>query len=89
MRARADCELGMADVGGAVQDLSLEIRHIDDVEVDKSDRADPRGGEIERCRRAEAARADEQHTRRLDPPLAVERHIGENQVAAVALDLVA
>src|SRR5262249_60822956 len=40
-------QLGPADVGRSVQDLSLEIAEIDDVEIDKPDAANAGGGEVE------------------------------------------
>ena len=48
-------------------------------------RADARGGEIERHRRAEAAGADAQDARRLQLALPLEADLGEDQVPAVAL----
>src|SRR5436309_3103459 len=67
-----------------MQDLSMEIRHVDDVEVHEAERADTRGREIQRGGRAESARADEQDARGLDPPLAIERDVGKNEMPAVA-----
>ena len=52
-----------ADPVGRMDDLALEVRLVDDVEVDDPDRADPRRGEVEGRRRAEAAGADEEHLR--------------------------
>ena len=37
-----------SDVGGPVQDLSVQIAHVDDVAVDDADRAYACGREIER-----------------------------------------
>ncbi len=36
-----------AHVGGSVDDLPLQVRRIDDVEVDEAERADSGGGEVE------------------------------------------
>ena len=41
-------QLRAADVGGAVQNLALQIADIDDVEIDDAEGADARGGEIQR-----------------------------------------
>src|SRR5204863_3322577 len=46
------------------------------------------GGEIHRDRRAEAAGADAEHLRGLQPLLPFEADLRKNQVAAVALDFV-
>ena len=39
-------ELGPADVGGAVDDLPLQVAEIDHVEIDQADAADARGRQI-------------------------------------------
>jgi hypothetical protein len=80
-------DLGAADVGRGVEDLALEVRDVDDVEIDEPERADPCGGEVERQRRAEASCADAEHLRRLEPLLPVHRHFGHDQVARKPLDL--
>ena len=51
-------QLGAADVGGAVDDLALQVRVVDDVEVDDADRPDPGGREVQRERAAQAAGPD-------------------------------
>ena len=85
MRACAGFELRSADVGGAVDDLPLEVAEVDGVEVDEAERADAGRGEIERRRRSEPAGADAQHARRLQPPLPFLADFGQQQVTAVAL----
>ncbi len=40
-------DLGHADTVDVVQDLSLEVRRVDDVEIDDTERPDPGGGEVE------------------------------------------
>ena len=52
-------------------------------------RADAGGGEIHRGRRAEPARADAQHLRGFQLALTLDADLRHDQVAAVALDLVA
>jgi hypothetical protein len=46
------------------------------------------GGEIQRGRRAEATRSHEQHSSLLDALLALHAHLGKEEMAAVATDLV-
>jgi len=72
-----------------VEDLALEVRQVDDVEVDDADRADAGGREIERGRGSEPAGADQQRLRLEEPLLALRADLGDQQVAAVALLLVA
>ena len=70
-----------------MDDLPLEVRLVDDVRVHDPERADARGGEVERGRGAEAARADQQHARVEQPQLALLADLGDQQVAAVAIAL--
>src|SRR5438445_38984 len=58
-----------------------------DVEVNDADRSHASGGEVERGRRAEAARAHEQHPGALQLPLPRDADIGEDEVTRVAQDL--
>jgi len=81
-------DLGSAHVGGVVEDLALEVGDVDHVEVDQADRADARGGQVEGQWRTQAPRADAEDARGLEPPLARHRHLGHDQVAGVALNLV-
>ena len=80
--------LGLADVGDAVDDLALQVRLVDRVEVHDAERADARRGQIEQGRRAEAARAHDENLRVLQALLPGHAHVGDNQVARVALHLV-
>ena len=52
-------DLRAPDVGGAVEDLALEVREVDHVRVDEAERADARGGEVLRRGAAEPAGADQ------------------------------
>ena len=52
-----------------MKNLALQIREIDPIEIDQSDRAHSRGREIKRGRRTEPARADAQDARGFDPAL--------------------
>ena len=67
-----------------MDDLALEVRLVDDVGVDDPERADARGGEVERRGRAEPAGADEEDARVEDALLAVLADLGDQQVTAVA-----
>ena len=67
-----------------MDDLALEVRLVDDVRVDDPERADARGGEVERGGGAEPARADEEDARVEQALLPVLADLGDQQVAAVA-----
>ena len=49
-------DLGLADVGGEMDDLPLQVGHVHHVRIGNADGADARRGEVERDGRAEAAR---------------------------------
>ena len=83
----ADCDLRLADVVVLVQDLALQVRQVDDVEVDDADRADAREREVERDRRAKPARADDQHLRTQDLALTGRPNLLHDDVARVAVHL--
>jgi hypothetical protein len=80
-------DLVRADVRGAVDDLPLQVRRVDDVVVDQADGADAGRGEVERQRRPEPAGADEQHLGGLQALLPLDPDVGDDEVAAVAGDL--
>ena len=77
-----------ADIVGAVDDLPLQVGEVHGVEIDDPDGAHARRRQIEHQRRAQPARADAEHFRRLQPLLAFEVDLRQDQVAAVAQDLV-
>ena len=77
----------LADVVVLVEDLALEVREVDDVEVDDADRADAGEREVERRRAAEAARADDQHLRLHELALTDGADLRHDDVPAVAVDL--
>ena len=81
--------LRLAEPLGRVDDLALEVRLVDDVRVDDPERAHACGGEVERGRRAEAARAHEEHPRVEDSLLPVLPDLGDQEVPAVARALLA
>ncbi len=67
-----------------MHDLALQVRLVDDVGVDDPERAHSGGCEVERRRRAEPARADEEHACVEQPLLPVLADLGDEEVAAVA-----
>ena len=72
-----------------MDDLALQIRLLDDVVVDDADRADAGRGQVQQRGCAETPRADHQHPRVLQPLLPVDTQIGDDEMTAVAGDLVA
>ena len=78
---------GHADAGRVVQHLPLQVRLIDPIEVEHSETADAAGGQIQRCRRAQSAGADHQHSRRLQFFLTGHADFGQRQMPAVAPEL--
>ena len=83
-RLASRVDLLLADPRRVVDHLALEVREVDRVEVDDPDRAHAGGREVERRRRTEAARADQQHLRVEQLRLAFGPDLGDEQVAAVA-----
>ena len=86
-RSIAASSLGRPTSDCAVEHLALQVGLVDPVELDQPQPADAGGGEIERQRRAQPAGADQQHPRALEPLLALDPHLGDDQVAAVAAQL--
>jgi len=76
-----------ADRVGAIQDLALQVGEIDLVGVGQRQPADSRRGEIEGRRAAEAAGADDQRGCRAQPFLPLDADLGEQDVPAVAEEL--
>ena len=70
-----------------MEDLALEVREVDDVGIDDPEGAHAGRREIEGRRRAETACADQQHLRAQELLLPRLPHLGEHEVAAVALHL--
>ena len=68
--------------------LPLQVREIHDVEIHQADAADAGRGEVQAQRRAQPARADQQHLRALQLELPFHADFRHDQVAAVAQDLV-
>ena len=80
-------DLELADGGGGVDDLALEVRGVDGVEVDEADGAYSGGGEIEGERGAEASGADAEDLGGLELLLAFHADLGQDEVAGVTGDL--
>ena len=72
---------------GAVEDLALQVGEVDLVGVGQRQPPDPCGGEVERGRAAEAAGADDQRARRPQPFLPLDTDLGEQDVPAIAEEL--
>ncbi len=77
-----------ADVGGAVEDLPLEVRQRDGVVVDHRQPPDPGGGEIHQARRPEPARADDGDAGGEQLRLSRAADFLQDDVAGVAVELV-
>jgi len=71
-----------------VQDLALEVREIDCIEINESDPADASGGKIESNWRSESARTDTENARRLDSLLPLEGDLGHDEMTRIARDLI-
>ena len=80
-------DLALADAVDVVQDLALQVGLVDHVHVDDAERADAGRGQVERGRRAEAAGAEQQHLDVEQLQLALLAHLGQQQVALVAVAL--
>ena len=78
-------QLRTTNAAAAVQDLSLQVRDIDHVEVHQPQRANPGGRKIERRRRSESAGANNEHSRRFQSALSIDTDGGQCQMPAVPL----
>ena len=66
-----------------MDDLTLEVRCLDDVVVDDADRPDPRGGEVGERDRPEAPGADDEDPGVGQASLPLEADLGEEDVPGV------
>jgi hypothetical protein len=80
--------LGLAHARQVVGDLPLQVGHVDRVVVDQGDAADPRGAQVQRHRRAQAASADHQRMAVQQALLAFDTDGIEQDVAGIAQQLV-
>ena len=83
--ARRARDLGLADTGGCVDHLPLQVGERHHVVVDHAERADAGRRQIHQCRRAEPARADHQHARAFQRGLSGTADLTQHDVACVAL----
>src|SRR3972149_3083333 len=79
--------LRLADVLVLVEDLALQVREVDEVEVDDADGADAGEGQVESDGRAEGAGADDEHLRVDDLALTDAADLGHDDVPRVARHL--
>src|SRR6185437_14042991 len=80
-------QLGPADVGGGLDHLPLEVGEIHYIKIHDADGADAGGREIKSDRSAEASGADGEHFGGLELALALDAYLRNDEVAAVAQDL--
>jgi len=78
-------ELRTPDVGRAVENLPVQVRDVDAIEVDQTDASDPRRREIQRGRTAETSGADDQDRGLCQFFLAFGSYLGELDLAGVAI----
>ncbi len=83
-RSAAAAAFVAPDVGRREYRLALQIRLVDRVVVDDADASDAGRGQIRKRRRAESARADDEHARRAQALLTGQADFGNQQMAAVA-----
>ena len=81
------CHFRRADGIRPVKNLSLQVGEVDLVGVGQRQPADAAGGEVEGRRAAQAAHADDQRMRRAQPLLPLDPDFVEQDVAAVAEEL--
>jgi hypothetical protein len=81
--------LGPAKIGGAVDDLALQVGEFHRVEIEDAEFADAGGGQIHGDGRAEPARPDAEHAGGANFPLALQPDFGQTQMPRVAADVVA
>ena len=83
-RAARGVDLHRADSFTPVQDLPLEIGEVDLVGIDQREAADAGRGEVERCRTAQPARADDQRVGGAQLLLSLDPDLRQQNVPAVA-----
>ena len=76
-----------ADRIGAVENLALQVGEVDLVRVGEGEFSDAAGGEVERRGATQAAGADDERVRRAQPLLALDAYFIEQDMAAVAEEL--
>ena len=83
-RAARALDLGLIDLSGRVQNLSLEVRQRHRVVIDHAQRADPRCRQIQDRRRTQPPGADHQNPRCLELLLPRPADLVQHDVAGVA-----
>ena len=85
-----DCRLHLrlADVAVVVEHLALEVGNVNSVEVDESYRPHSGEGQVDRYRRSQTARSDDQRLCVYQLSLSNAAHLGHDDVAAVPSHLV-
>ena len=81
-------DLEPADIVAAEDDLPLQVGEIDPVAVAERHRANPRRCEIDRHRRPQSPHADHEHVRATDALLPLDADLGQQDVPAVAGELI-
>jgi hypothetical protein len=69
-----------------VQDLTLEVRHVNRVKIHQADLPNPRRREIPRDRAAQATGTDAKHRRVANLALPSHAHLRKDKVTGVATD---
>ncbi len=77
-------DLAHADTVGVMNDLPLQIGQVDRVEIRQMQLPDTGGGQIQRHRRTETAKADNQHATVLELQLPVDVDVLQQNLPAVA-----
>ena len=72
-----------------MDDLAVQVRQVDPVVVDDPDRPHTRRGEVEQSRRAEPARAHDEHLRVREPLLPRHAEFRQDELPRVAGDVLA
>ena len=85
-RLLSGLDFWFSERGSRVHDLSLEIRKIDNVPIDETDRPDTGRSEIESSRRSQTTGTDQQDLGPLELQLALATHILKDDVPAVPLN---
>ena len=81
-------ELLAADILRAMEHLALEIRVIDDIEINEPECADPRCGKIKSDRGAKPARPNAEHFGRLELLLPFERYLRHDEMPRITGDFI-
>lgn len=79
-------DFGRADGDVVVEDLALQVRRFNEVEIGETERADAGGGEVKQGGAAEAARADDKHAGVAEAELAGCTDLRQRKVSTVAGD---